>query len=49
MLGTFGMQQGGSQYRRIVASFQRIFGATMFFGTVSANVPRSFIALVSTS
>ncbi|MGJ5814813.1 replication protein RepA [Paludibaculum fermentans] len=33
MLGTFGLQQGGSQYRRLVASFQRIFGATIFFGT----------------
>ena len=27
------MQQGGSQYRRLVAAFQRIFGATIFFGT----------------
>jgi Plasmid encoded RepA protein len=33
MLDTFGMQQGGSQYRRLVSSFQRIFGATIFFGT----------------
>ena len=33
MLNTFGMQQGGSQYRRLVGSFQRIFGATIFFGT----------------
>ena len=33
MLDTFGMQQGGSQYRRLVAAFQRIFGATIFFGT----------------
>ena len=33
MLDTFGMQQGGSQYRRLVDSFQRIFGATIFFGT----------------
>lgn len=33
MLDTFAMQQGGSQYRRLVASFQRIFGATIFFGT----------------
>jgi hypothetical protein len=35
MLSTFGMQQGGSQYRRLVTSFQRIFGATIFFGTDS--------------
>ena len=33
MLDTFGMQQGGSQYRRLVGSFQRIFGATIFFGS----------------
>jgi hypothetical protein len=33
MLDTFGLRQGGSQYRRLVASFQRIFGATIFFGT----------------
>lgn len=31
------MQQGGSQYRRLVASFQRIFGATIFFGTDAQN------------
>lgn len=30
MLDTFGLQQGGSQYRRVVGSFQRIFGATIF-------------------
>jgi len=33
MLDAFGLQQGGSQYRRLVASFERIFGATIFFGT----------------
>jgi hypothetical protein len=33
MLDSFGMQQGGTQYRRLVAAFQRIFGATIFFGT----------------
>jgi hypothetical protein len=33
MLDTFGMQQSGTQYRRLVAAFQRIFGATIFFGT----------------
>ena len=33
MLDSFGMQQGGSQYRRLVSAFQRIFGATIFFGT----------------
>ena len=35
MLVTFAMQQGGTQYRRLVAAFQRIFGATIFFGTDS--------------
>jgi len=33
MLEAFGLHQGGAQYRRLLASFQRIFGATMFFGT----------------
>ena len=33
MLDAFGMQQGGSQYRRLVGAFQRVFGATIFFGT----------------
>jgi hypothetical protein len=33
MLDTFGMQQGGTQYRRLMAAFQRVFGATIFFGT----------------
>ncbi|MBV9589350.1 MAG: replication initiator protein A [Hyphomicrobiales bacterium] len=33
MLDTFGLPQGGSQYRRLIAGFQRVFGATIFFGT----------------
>lgn len=33
MLDTFGMHQGGSQYRRLIGAFQRVFGATIFFGT----------------
>jgi hypothetical protein len=33
MLDTFGMQQGGSQYRRLIAAFQHVFGANIFFGT----------------
>ena len=33
MLDTFGMQKGGLSIRRLVAAFERIFGATMFFGT----------------
>ena len=35
MLDVFRMQQGGSQYRRLVSSFQRVFGATFFFTTDS--------------
>jgi hypothetical protein len=46
MLDTFGMAKGGKEYRRIVAAFERIFGATMFFsteriGTASTIVHRS--------
>lgn len=33
MLEIFGMHKGGKEYRRLVAAFERIFGATMFFGT----------------
>ena len=33
MLDTFGIGQGGTRYRRLVAAFERIFGATIFFGT----------------
>jgi hypothetical protein len=32
VLDTFGME-GGTQYRRLIGAFQRIFGATIFFGT----------------
>ena len=38
MLETFGMHKGGKEYRRLVAAFERIFGATMFFGTDSVTV-----------
>jgi hypothetical protein len=37
MLDTFGMAKGGKEYRRLVAAFERIFGATMFFGTEALN------------
>ena len=37
MLETFGMQKGGTEYRRLVAAFERIFGATIFFGADSGN------------
>jgi hypothetical protein len=33
MLETFGMHKGGKEYRRLIEAFERIFGATMFFGT----------------
>jgi hypothetical protein len=33
MLEMFGMHKGGKEYRRLVAAFERIFGATIFFGT----------------
>jgi hypothetical protein len=35
MLEIFGMDKGGWEYRRLVAAFERIFGATIFFGTDS--------------
>ena len=33
MLATFGLHNGGKEYRRLVDAFERIFGATIFFGT----------------
>lgn len=33
LLDWFGLSKGGKEYRRLVASFERIFGATIFFGT----------------
>src|SRR5262245_34000412 len=35
MLETFGMSKGGKEYRRLVAVFERTFGATIFFRTDS--------------
>jgi len=35
MLDTFGMHKGGKEYRRLVGAFERIFGATIFFGSDS--------------
>lgn len=37
MLETFGMQTGGKEYRRLVQAFERVFGATIFFGTDTSN------------
>ncbi len=33
MLEIFGMHTGGKEYRRLVGAFERVFGATIFFGT----------------
>jgi hypothetical protein len=32
MLETFALHKGGREYRRLVSAFERIFGATIFFG-----------------
>ncbi len=37
MLEMFGMQEGGKEYRRLVAGIERIFGATIFFGSECAT------------
>lgn len=37
MLDAFGMAKGGKEYRRLVGAFERVFGATIFFGTDSAH------------
>ncbi len=37
MLDRFGMAKGGKEYRRLVGAFERIFGATIFFGTDSRH------------
>jgi len=37
MLDIFGMAKGGKEYRRLVAAFERIFGATIFFGTEATS------------
>jgi hypothetical protein len=35
LLDTFGLSKGGKEYRRLVSAFERIFGATIYFGTES--------------
>lgn len=45
MLDTFGMSKGGKEYRRIVAAFERIFGATMFVSTESTRLIATVIHL----
>lgn len=36
-LDTFGMANGGKEYRRLVGTFERVFGAIVFFGSDSAH------------
>jgi hypothetical protein len=43
MLETFGMHKGGKEYRRLVAAFERIFGATIFFGTDTLRGPAKVV------
>jgi hypothetical protein len=43
MLDSFGMHKGGKEYRRLVAAFERIFGATIFFGTDTLNGPAKVV------
>ena len=37
VLDTFGISKGGKEYRRFVQAFERIFGATIFFGSDRLN------------
>ena len=43
LLDTFGLLKGGKEYRRLVSAFERIFGATIFFGTESSRLPAKVI------
>jgi hypothetical protein len=43
MLDTFGMSKGGKEYRRLVQAFERIFGATIFFGTDRVRGPAKMV------
>jgi hypothetical protein len=42
MLEIFGMHKGGTEYRRLVAAFERIFGATIFLAPISSEVQRAW-------
>ena len=46
MLESFGMHTGGKEYRRLVGAFERIFGATIFFGTDSFSGKATMIQLI---
>ena len=39
LLEWFGLSKGGKEYRRLVAAFERIFGAKIFFGTDTVRPP----------
>lgn len=43
LLDTFGLSKGGKEYRRLVSAFERIFGATIFFGTESSRLPAKVV------
>jgi hypothetical protein len=43
MLETFGMHKGGKEYRRLIGAFERIFGATIFFGSDGFHGKAKFI------
>lgn len=43
LLDMFGLAKGGKEYRRLVSAFERIFGATIFFGTELSGEPSKVI------
>ena len=47
MLETFGMHKGGKEYRRLVAAFERIFGATIFFGVDSLTAKAKVVQRIA--
>ena len=40
LLDTFGLAKGGKEYRRLIAEFERIFGATIFSARIPGGLPR---------
>ena len=40
MLDSVGMHRGVKEYRRLVAAFERIFGAIIFFGTDTVPIAK---------
>jgi len=43
LLDTFGLSKGGKEYRRLISAFERIFGATIFFGSESSRLPAKVV------